>query len=153
MRRLSLVVVLVVAILLAACGSDERLSEEEFLAQANEICRVGTEELIETFESFFPADAEPTEEEFQQIFDENGQTIFDDFVTNTRGQIDDIRDLNGPSDLEGQLDPVLDEASDILDNEVSAGGPEELFFSEGDPFAAINPRLEALGLTACAESE
>ncbi len=48
----------VTALLLAACGSDgEQLSEEEFVAQANEICRVGTEELTETFESFLPTDA------------------------------------------------------------------------------------------------
>jgi hypothetical protein len=138
-------------VLLTACGSDG-LSQEEFVAQANEICQAGTDELTETFEAFFPADAELTEEDFQQIFDEHGQTIFDDFVSNTRGQIDDIRDLNGPSDLEDQLDPILDEASEILDNEVVNGGPEELFFSEGDPFADINPQLEALGLTTCAEA-
>jgi hypothetical protein len=141
--------------LLTACGSDgDQLSEEEFLSQANEICQVGNEAINETFETFFeaffPAGAEPTEEEVQQVIEENGQTILNDFVVNIRGQVDDIRDLNGPSDLEDELDPVLDEASEILDR-ISEAGPEEFFGGEGDEFAELDRELEALGLTACVE--
>lgn len=100
------VLLLAVVSLLAACGSDgDQLSEEEFLAQANEICRVGNQEINDSFEALF-ADfpEEPTEEEVQQIIDENGQTLLDDFESNLGGQIDDLRDLNGPSDLEDELD-------------------------------------------------
>jgi hypothetical protein len=112
------VLLLVVVSLLAACGSDgDQLSEEEFLAQANEICR------------------------------ENGQTLGDDTVSNIRGQIDEIRDLNGPSALEDELDPVLDEASEILDR--MSG--EFFFESEGDEFDELNTQLSAIGLTTCAE--
>lgn len=144
MRMLSLGVA--AAVLLAACGSDgDELSQEEFLAQADGICRAGNERMIEKFGEFFPAVFEFSDEEAQQIIDENGQTIIDFAVSNARGQIDDIRDLNGPSDLEDELDPLLDEASEILNNEIS----EEVFFSEAFTFPDIKPQLEALGLPNC----
>ena len=144
---------LAVVSLLAACGSDgDQLSEEEFLAQANEICRVGNEELRESSEALFALlPAEPTEEEIQQFIEDNGQMLRDDFVSNIRGQIDDIRGLNGPSDLEDELNPILDETSEILDR-MSDASPEEYFFgSEGDEFAELNTRLVAIGLTTCGE--
>ena len=50
MRR-ALTMVVAGAFLIAACGSDsEQLSEEEFLAAANEICEVGNEEVVQLFE-------------------------------------------------------------------------------------------------------
>ncbi len=145
----------VTALLLAACGSDgDELSQEEFLAQANEICRVGNEEIEQVFDEFFaeffePLGEEPTEEEFREVIEE-GQEPLDTLVSNVRGQIEDIRDLSGPSDLEDDLDPVLDEASEVLDG-IADGSPEEFFEGEGDEFAEVNPQLEALGLTVCAE--
>lgn len=143
------VLLLVVVSLLAACGSDgDQLSEEEFLAQANEICRVGNEELRESSEALFASlPEEPTEEEIQQFIEEDGQTLGDDFVSNIRGQIDDIRNLNGPSDLEDELNPVLDETSEILDR--MSG--EFFFESEGDDFDELNAQLVAIGLTTCGE--
>ncbi len=130
------------ALLLAGCGSDE-LSKVEFLAEANEICRVGNAEDRAAFEALFPVGAERTEEEAQQTF-------FDGLVSNLRGQIDDLRDLNGPSDLEDELHALLDETSEILDRQ-SAAGPEEFFATDDNPFAGVNTQLEAMGLITCAE--
>ena len=148
---ITVVVVSLLFGLLAACGSDDRLSEEEFLAQGNEICRVGNEELNASAEALFSQlTEESTEEDFQQVIDENGQTFLDDFVSNVRGQIDDIRDLNAPSDLEDDLDLVLDEASEILDR-ISDADPQEFFESEDDEFAELDTQLLAIGLTTCVE--
>ena len=72
MRRLTMLGVgAATALLAAACGSDgDELSQEEFLAQANEICRVGNEEIAQLEEEFFPATGgEPTEEEFQEFIE------------------------------------------------------------------------------------
>ena len=146
------------ALLLAACGSDgDELSQEEFLAQANEICEVGNEEIDQVFDEFFeeffePLGEEPTEEEVGEVIEAEGQEPLDDLVSNVRGQIADIRDLNGPSDLEDDLDPVLDEASEVLDG-IADGRPEEFFRSSSDPFAEVNPQLDALGVSSCAEGQ
>ena len=143
----------VTALLLAACGSDgDELSQEEFLAQANEICRVGNEEVAQLADEFFPATGEePTEEEFQQFIEEEGPEFIDTFVSNVRGQIAAVRDLNGPSDLEDDLDPVLDEASEAIDG-IADASPEEFFEGEGEEgFVEVNSQLEELGLATCAE--
>lgn len=146
---------MVLLLTVAACGSDgDRLSEEEFLAQANEICRVGNdalnETMEETFEALFPAGTEPTDEEFQQVIEENGQAIADDIVSNVRGQIADIRDLKAPSDLEVQLGQIFDEASVVLD-QVSNASSFEFLVGDDDPFARLNSELRAMGMTACGE--
>ncbi len=147
----------VTALLVAACSSDGggELSQEEFLAQANEICTVGNEEVEQLFDeafdaSFPPTGDEPTDEDVEQFIEEEGQELIDSLVSNVRGQIADIRDLSGPSDLEDDLDPVLDEASEVLDG-VAEGDPVEFFLTEDDPFAEVNPQLDALGLTTCGE--
>lgn len=146
--------VLVVAVasllsgLLAACGSDDELSQEEFLAQANEICRAGNAELEQLVEETFPTTDD--EAEFLAFVEEEGPAFIDAFVSNVQGQIADIRGLNAPSDLEDEVDQVLDDASEVIDT-VADGSPEEFILSEENPFADVDPQLEALGLTTCAE--
>ena len=131
MRRL-LILGTATALLLAGCGSDgDELSEVEFLAEANEICRVGRAGDIAAIEAL----------------------SVDGLVSSIRSQVDDIRDLDGPSDLEDELDPVLDEHYEILDRiALSEASFEELFATEDNPFAGVNPQLAALGLITCAES-
>jgi hypothetical protein len=141
---------LALVVLGAACGSaEDRLSEEEFLAQANEICRVGNTELEQTFQALFPEGAERTDEEFRRVAEENGQALIDDYVRNVRGQIADIRALKAPSDLEVELGHILDEGSDTLD-QMSSVSAYELLVGDYDPFTRLNSELRAVGLTACA---
>ena len=141
------------AFVVAACGSDsEQLSEEEFLAAANEICEVGNEEVGQLFEDTFAAAGdEATEEELQQFFQDEGGELRDAFVSNVQGQVSDVRDLNGPDDLEEELDPLLEEASDDLDA-ISELSVEEFFEGEWNAgFNESNSQIQALGLTTCAE--
>jgi hypothetical protein len=140
---------LVLVLLVTACGSDgDGLSEEEFLAQANEICRVGNTELEQTFEALF-AGTERTDEEFRRVAEENAQALMDDYVSNVRGQVADIRALRAPSDLEVRLGQILDEASEVLD-QISSVNAYELLVGDYDPFTRLNSELRAWGLTACA---
>ena len=142
------------AFVVAACGSDsEQLSEEEFLAAANEICEVGNEEVDQLFEDTFAAagGAAASEEEIEQFFQDEGGGLRDAFVSNVQGQVSDVRDLNGPDDLEEELDPLLDQLSDDLDA-LSELSVEEFFEGEWDAgFNEINSQIQALGLTTCAE--
>jgi hypothetical protein len=153
MRR-TLAMVVAGAFVVAACGSDsEQLSEEEFLAAANEICEVGNEEVDQLFEDTFAAAGgeEATEEEIQQFFQDEGGELRDDFVSNVQGQVSAVRDLNGPDDLEEELDPLLDQLSDDLDA-LSELSVEEFFEGEWEAgFNEINSQIQALGLTTCAE--
>jgi len=140
---------MVLLLTVAACGSDgDRLSEGEFLAQANEICRVGNEALDETMAELFPPGVERADEEFRRVVEENGQAIVDDIVSSVRGQIADIRDLRAPSDLEVQLGYVLDEGSEVLD-QMSNVSAYELLVGDYDPFTRLDSELMAIGMTEC----
>jgi ABC-type glycerol-3-phosphate transport system substrate-binding protein len=156
MRR-ALALVVAGAFVVAACGSDsEQLSEEEFLAAANEICEVGNEEVVQLFEELEPLVEDifataATEEEVEQFFQDEGGKVRDAYLSNVQGQVSDVRDLNGPDDLEEELDPLLDEASDEVDA-VSELSVEEFFDGEWEAgFTEINSQIQALGLTTCAE--
>jgi len=133
----------------AGCGDEgDELSEEEFLAQGNEICAQGNEELDAAFEEAFPDDdAEPTPQQVAALF-------LDELIPNVQAQIDDLEGLEGPDSLEEDLDAVLEDAEAALDDlEQQANDDPESLFTGGDPFADINPRLEELGLTTCAEGD
>jgi hypothetical protein len=138
-----LVPVALLGLLAAGCGDDEEaLSEDEFVEQANEICDEGADELDAASEELF-GDEEPTPEELSGFAD-----TFEDSII---GQIDDIDALNGPGDLEDELDPILDDARDAAAEfaEVLRDDPESAFAE--DPFSDINERLTELGLTSCAD--
>ncbi len=154
MRPLTMLGVgVVTALLLTACRveSDEAAEEREFIAQANEICRVGGDELDQLQDEFFASTGEePTEEEFQQLIEEEGSEFIDTFVRNVRDQIADVRGLAGPSDLEDELEPALDEASGALDG-IADASPEEFFENFEEELGKVDSQLEALGLTACAD--
>ena len=154
MRR-AFALVVAGAFVVTACGSDsEQLSEEEFLAAANEICEVGNEEAVQLFEELEPlvediyATAE-TEEEVEQFFQDEGGKVRDAYVSNVQGQVSDVRDLNGPDDLEEELDPLLDQASDEVDA-ISELSVEEFFEGEWEAeFSEFNSQIQALGLATC----
>jgi len=145
MRRLIAVVLTASLVLLgAACGDDEeRLTSEEFEAQGNEICEEGNERLEKLFtEEFGEADEAPPADEVEAFID-------DEVVPSIEQQIDDLRELNPPEDIEEEYEELLDEAEEAAE-EIGDLSAEDLFAGE-DPFEDVNRRAEELGLTACAE--
>jgi hypothetical protein len=125
----------------AGCGDDDdALGEEEFIDQANAICEEGNAELEEIFSAFEVE--EPTEEELADGVEEAADNI--------EGQIEEIRALEGPDDLEEDLDAVLDDAEDAVD-QLREAGPA--LFEGEDPFADINERLRDLGFTTCGQGD
>jgi hypothetical protein len=147
MRRLTAVLVGVLAgVGLIACGDDggEPLSQAEFEEEGNAICEEGNDALDEEADDFFadiPSGEDPSDSELEAF----GEDIL---VPNVQAQIDDIRDLEAPDDIQGDVDSVLDEAQDVLDE--IADDPSVLFGDE-DPFADIDPQLEDLGLASCVD--
>ena len=133
MKRVVLALAVVSLLSVAACGDDgDQLSEEEYLAQANEICAESNAEFEELEFPSAPEEFDVWLVSFREIF---------------RDQFDRIRDLNGPGDLEADVNAVIDDVETIIDGFTV----EELFALEEDPFVDVNRRGEELGLTVCAE--
>ena len=131
-----------IGLIAAGCGDDdddggdgggEALTQEEFLAQGNEICAAGNAELEE---SEGPAgDDRASFETF----------VRDTLVPNIQGQIDDLRELDGPDEDEETLAGILDQAQTELDaieaDPTSVGD---------DSFADVQQQFTDLGLDECA---
>ena len=145
-----LVVPLALASLLGAgCGDDGggELSAEEVADEANEICDEGDEQLDE-------AAAEILGDGEELPSDDAIRSFADEFQESIVGQMDDIDALDGPDEVDAELDDILEEARtvaiDLADQ--MRDDPAALFADQGeDPFAATYERLEALGITACTD--
>lgn len=123
-------------------GSDEdRLTEEEFVSQANAICTDGNAAIEEAIDEMVADGGSPSDEEAEELLDV--------ILTNVRGQLDDIEELSPPEDLEGDVDDLLATARDEADALEDAG--IAAIESGEPPFTESNEKAEALGLEACAE--
>lgn len=139
-NRSGSVVVGLVLIAAAGCQSGgTTLTAEEYAEQGNAICTEGNAEIMASF----PMDATgpPSGEEGEALF-QSAMTIIDRMIT-------ELDALEGPEATNTEMDAIVAEARAIKDT-VEAGGAEAFFASEEDPWAAINPRFEALGLSVCA---
>lgn len=127
--------------MIAACGSDEkRLSTEEFLKQGNAICDAGNTAIDAAGEKLFPSGG-PTPELLTTFAN-------DVLVPSVQGQINDLKALSPPADLEDEVDKLLADAQTALDK-VKAD-PVPALNGPEDPFADVNVRAAKIGLTACA---
>jgi polyhydroxyalkanoate synthesis regulator phasin len=127
---------------LPACGDDDSLSTEEFLAEGNRLCREGTERTDAIFEELFSG-GEPTEEETEAAIDE--------LLVEVRGQIDEIDALEPPDELSDDVEELIDGAREAAD-EIEATGPA-IFESGEDPFADVDVLGDEIGLTDCSEDD
>ena len=144
MRRLLWMALITVSgLVLASCG-DQRLSREEFLQQGNQICSEGNARLDAAAEETF-GDLRQNEKPSAEQLESFHATL----VSDIQGQIDDIRELKPPEELEAGVDTLLQRAQGALD-QVEEGGPQVLL-SEEDPFAEVNRLAGDIGLTECAE--
>lgn len=127
-----------------ACSSgsdEERLTEEEFVSQANAICTEGNAAIDEVVEEMVAGGGAPSDEEAQKLLEV--------ILTNVRGQLDDIEELSPPEDLEDDVDDLISSARDEADALEEAG--VAAIESGEPPFAESNAKAGELGLEACAE--
>jgi hypothetical protein len=138
-RRVALLAVLVVA----GCGGGE-LSRDEFKQEANAICDRVNEELGEV----------GTPESLEDL-----ATTLDEGIVVVRDAIAELRDLEPPSEIEGEVAAWIDQVEKALlelekardaadDNDQSAVGLA--LQSADDANNEGNQRAAALGLTTCA---
>lgn len=109
-------------------------AKADFLARANEICRVGADAL---------AGSEPSSNDQEAL----AAYVKDVFVPAVRKQIDDIRALGLPPGDEAELTAIFDATYAALDR--LAADPITIVNSGEDPFDGVNQQLIAYGLTDC----
>lgn len=112
-------------------------AKADFLARANEICRVGADAL---------AGSEPSSNDQEAL----AAYVKDVFVPAVRKQIDDIRALGLPPGDEAELTAIFDATYAALDR--LAADPITIVNSGEDPFDGVNQQLIAYGLTDCGAS-
>lgn len=132
--------------LLLACGGGEEadapspqaepLSKADFVAQADEICATGNQEIATAIQG---ASDEPSEQEVAQIAEEV-------LVPNTQQQHDDIAALGAPEGDEDEVQAILDAFQEGID--VVSEDPASLLSSD-DPFGEATDLAEAYGLAQC----
>lgn len=127
---------------IAGCQSGEAvLSREEYVEQGNAICTDMNAEIM--------AAATGQGGEWPPAGPE-GDALFQTVMTSIGGALDELDALEGPADMVAEMDAIAAEARTIR-TAVETEGAEAFFATDEDPWEAINPRFEALGLTACAE--
>jgi hypothetical protein len=137
------------ALLAAGCGDDggDELSADEVADAANEICEEGDEQMDEVADDILGDGSElPSDDAIRSFADA--------FEENIVGQMDEIDELDGPDDVDAELDDILEEARGIAGDlaDQVRDDPRALFTDQGeDPFADVDERLDELGITACAD--
>jgi hypothetical protein len=139
MRRRHLITLsLLLPVAAAGCSGDDRLSEEEFVKQANAICEEGNQEL-ESAADELVEDGEPSQEDLE--------SLIDTAVDNVSAQLDEIEQLSPPEDMEGDVEDLIETARGELQDLQDAGA--DAFTSGANPFEESNAQARELGLDEC----
>ena len=120
----------------AATG--EALAKDEFIAQADEICKTGNKQIDEAAGEFFPEGGNPGQAE-EETFTR------DVVVPNIRAQLDAIGALTPPEGDEDEVAAILDAASEATDQ------LEEDPSAETNPFAEADQLAQDYGLQVCGQ--
>ena len=157
------------ALTVAACGGDEALSKDEYIAQSNAICKDTNTQFQAVFEdSVADLPDEFTPEEFAEVL-VNG--LLDQFTAAQEEQLADLRALAAPegdedllASLYDEFETVLGEISQVADSAAAgdAAAIEQLTASQ-DPghgglpvvsaaFDDVDVRAIEYGLTVCGGS-
>jgi hypothetical protein len=148
-------VVLASALLVAGCGGSDddstetALTKQQFIAQADAICKQGNQEIEEGFESFaeendVPKNQEPSKAQGKELV----ETVL---VPSIDSQSEDIRALGAPSGDEDEISAMLDSLDEAV--EEAEEDPEALFAAKSDPFGKPNELAQDYGLKVCGDEE
>ena len=127
-----------------ACGgsSYKGLSKDEFVTQANAICKRDNDAVAEKAKALGDS---PTQQ--QQI-----DFILNTAVPSTRAEIAEVRKLKPPKADKATVTKLLDAASAGLDEgeKTAKSDPQKALSDSFDPLANANKLATEYGLTACA---
>ena len=147
--------VMAIAAVAAGCGSSDddstetALTKQQFIAQADAICKQGNKEIEEGFESFaeendIPKNQEPNKAQGKELV----ETVL---VPSIDSQSEEIRALGAPRGDEDEISAMLDSLDEAV--EEAEEDPEALFAAKSDPFGKPNELAQNYGLKVCGEEE
>jgi hypothetical protein len=124
-----------------ACSSDDEatITKEDFIAQANEICKTISDETDAASEGALPAN--PSDEEIEAFWTDTARPGIED-------QVEQIRELGAPEGDEAEIDELLAEVESATEETQQA--VDEGTVGEGpDPFEQADQLSADYGLTEC----
>jgi hypothetical protein len=121
--------------------SGEPLSHEEFVTQADAICKAGDKEIDSEAQQIFSG-GEPSEAEQEQFVTET-------VIPNVQEQVDGIAALTPPGGEEEEVQAIVDAANDAL---AEIEQDPAAFVSGSNPFAEANRLARDYGLEVCGSS-
>lgn len=146
--------IVAIAAIVAGCGSSDdstettaALTKQQFVTQADAICKRGNAEINEGFESFakqndIPKNQEPSKEQGVELV----ETVI---VPSIETQSEELRALGAPSGDEDEISVMLDSLDEGI--EEAEEDPEALFASKSDPFGPANEKAKQYGLEVCGQ--
>jgi hypothetical protein len=143
---LAVAAILIVGLVLVACGSSNdnstttALSKAAFLKQGNAICKKGNQQINQAAHKQFPKGSKPTKADFTKF-------TTDTAIPNVQTQIDGIKALGAPTGDEAKVNAITAAAQAGLDK--TKKDPSLFTSNKGDPFAQANKLATAYGLTVC----
>ena len=134
-------VVLGTALVAAGCGGgDDELTKSEFIAQADAICKQGNKRIDAAAEKIFNSKQPPTQAETNKFATET-------LIPDIQRQVDEVRDLNEPSDDSDQVNAFLDSAQAELDK----GKEDPSYITSNKSFSKTNKLGKAYGFKVCSQ--
>lgn len=135
-----------IALVAAGCGDDddestttaEAITQEEFIAQADQICAEGDAAIEEAGAGL---DETSSEEEVTAFLEET-------VLPNIRTQLEGIQALGVPEGDTGEVEELTTTLEDAL---AEAEADPSILVSDSDPFAEVNQMARDYGLTACGD--
>ncbi len=126
----------------ATGATGEPLSKDEFITEADAICKAGDKKIDAAAQETFSGGGQPSQAEQEQF-------VTEDVVPNIQEQIDGLRALTPPEGDEDEVSAILDSAQDAIDQTES--DPGALTEGGDDPFSEANQLAEEYGLEVCGQ--
>ena len=134
-----LALVLGVGLVAIGCGGgDDELTKSEFIAQADAICKQGNKRIDAEAEKIFQSQERPTQAEAKQFASET-------LIPDIQRQVDEVRDLDEPSEDSDQVNAFLDSAQAELDK----GKKDPLYMTSDQSFSKTNKLGQQYGFKVC----
>jgi hypothetical protein len=127
----------------ATGATGEPLSKEEFIVQADAVCKAGDKKIDAAAKETFSG-GQPSQAEQEQF-------VTEDVVPNIQEQIDGLRALTPPEGDEDEVSAILDSAQDAIDQIESDPSALTEGANGDDPFAEANQLAKEYGLKVCGQ--
>ena len=129
------------AVVLAGCGGDDdTLTKSQFIKQADAICKQGNKRIEAQAEDTLPANEPPSKAQLTTFATET-------LIPDIQRQVDEVRELNEPSEDEDQVNAFLDSAQSELDK----GEEDPLYITSDKSFAKTNRLGKQYGFKVCSQ--